>query len=75
MAEPKQIGEIEKGPMSRIVVSLTEFRGNYYFDIREYIKSESYTGPTKKGIRLDVELYPKFKEIIEELGKEIEKKM
>lgn len=69
----KEIGAIEKNPNTRIVVSLTEFKGRTYVDIREHIATESYSGPTKKGLRLDVEFFEDFLEVLKTAQKEIGK--
>ena len=73
MAEQKEIGSIEKGANSKVVVSLTTYRKNLYFDVREHIKTESYEGPTKKGVRLDVEQFDDFMKLMSKLKGEIDK--
>ncbi len=52
MSDLKQVGEFAKNASTQIVFSLTEYKGDRYLDIREYVTSASYTGFTKKGIRL-----------------------
>lgn len=73
MAEQKDIGIIDKGANSKVVVSITTYRKQLYFDIREHIKTDTYDGPTKKGIRLPAEQFAEFKELMSQLEKEIKK--
>jgi hypothetical protein len=64
----KDIGKIKKGEyqgtITEIVVGIREYNGRVGVDIREFTTSESYTGPTKKGLRIPAENFPKFKEMI-----------
>ncbi len=46
-----QVGAIPKKDGLEIKASITEFRKEFYIDIREFLNSEDYEGPTKKGIR------------------------
>jgi hypothetical protein len=73
MAERKELGVIEKNQLSKIIISLSPYKGKWYFDLREHIKTEKYEGPTKKGVTLAVEHFDEFKKIIEKLEKEIKK--
>lgn len=64
----KDIGKIKKGEyqgtVTEIVVGIREYNGRVGVDIREFTTSESYTGPTKKGLRIPAESFPEFKEMI-----------
>lgn len=64
----KDIGKIKKGEyqgaVTEIVVGIREYNGRVGLDIREFTTSESYTGPTKKGLRIPAENFPEFKEMI-----------
>lgn len=51
MSDLKRIAEIEKNAEASIVFSTTEYRGETYIDVREHVKTATYTGFTKKGIR------------------------
>lgn len=73
MAEQKDIGIIDKGANSKVVVSITTYRKQLYFDVREHIKTDTYDGPTKKGVRIRAEQFKEFMEIMSELEKEIKK--
>ena len=64
----KDIGRIKKGEyqgnVTEIVIGIREFNGKAGIDIREFTKSESYTGPTKKGLRIPADKFEEFKAII-----------
>ena len=64
----KDIGKIKKGEfqgaVTDIVVGVREYNGRVGVDIREFVTSERYTGPTKKGLRIPTESFQKFKEMI-----------
>ena len=70
----KDIGKISKGEyqgeVTEIVVGIKEYNGRVGVDIREFVTSEKYTGPTKKGLRIPVENFPKFKEMINSITEE-----
>ncbi len=66
-----QIGELEKGK-DRIIVSLTEFKGRQYVDIRTYFENqEGEWIPTKKGISLMPENLDDMIKFLEEAKKKI----
>ncbi len=64
----KDIGKIQKGEfqgtVTEIVVGVREYNGRVGVDIREFISSDKYTGPTKKGLRIPAEKFSEFKEMI-----------
>jgi len=64
----KDIGKINKGEyqgsVTEIVIGVREYNGKVGVDVREFVTSEKYTGPTKKGLRIPAEHFPKFKEMI-----------
>ncbi len=64
----KDIGKISKGEyqgtITEIVVGIKEYNGRVGIDIREFTQSESYTGPTKKGLRIPADKFEEFKKII-----------
>ena len=70
----KDIGKIKKGEyqgtVTEIVVGIREYNGRVGVDIREFTTSESYTGPTKKGLRIPAESFPEFKEMINSINEE-----
>jgi len=64
----KDIGKILKGEyqgtVTEIVIGLREYNGKTGIDIREFTQSESYTGPTKKGLRIPADKFEEFKTMI-----------
>lgn len=42
-------------------------------DIRTHLKSERYTGPTKKGINFDIENIEEFRGILASIDEQLEK--
>ncbi len=70
----KDIGKINKGEyqgtVTEIVVGIKEYNGKVGLDIREFVTSEKYTGPTKKGLRIPAEKFQAFKEMINSISEE-----
>ena len=64
----KEIGKILKGEyqgtVTEIIVGLKEYNGKTGVDIREFTQSDTYTGPTKKGLRIPADKFEEFKEMI-----------
>ena len=64
----KDLGKIKKGEfqgtLTEIVVGIREYNGKAGIDIREFTTSSSYTGPTKKGLRIPADKFEEFKAII-----------
>jgi ribosomal protein L12E/L44/L45/RPP1/RPP2 len=60
----KDIGRIPKNPDTDIVVRLDDFGGKRGLTIREFVKSERYTGFTKAGTRIAADKFKLFKQII-----------
>lgn len=70
----KEIGKITKGEyqgaVTDIVVGIKEYNGKVGVDIREFVTSEKYTGPTKKGLRIPSASFQKFKEMINSISED-----
>ncbi len=70
----KDIGKINKGEyqgtVTEIVVGVREYNGKVGVDIREFVASEKYTGPTKKGLRIPSASFPEFKKMINSITEE-----
>jgi rhodanese-related sulfurtransferase len=62
-----ETGRLRKSDTTEIVVQKTEFHGTVGIDIREYVTSERYTGWSKNGIRIPVEKWKEFKEILDKV--------
>lgn len=74
MAEEKntRIGEVKKG---NIIISISEFNGQKYLDIRKYYEEEGEWKPTKKGIALNREQYEAVLDILTKEKEKILKEM
>ena len=56
------IEQFEKNATEVVRVSLTEYRGRKLVDVRVYYAdNEGQYRPTKKGVSLNVDVYPDFK--------------
>lgn len=60
----KDIDKIPKNPDTDIVIRIDDFGGRVGVTIREFVKSDRYTGFTKAGTRISAENFPKFKAAI-----------
>lgn len=69
---PKLIKEIEKNSSNKIRVSLTDFKGHDFVDVRVYYEDEDGEyKPTKKGIALKPEVIPEVIEALQKAEKEL----
>jgi len=66
----KDIDKIPKNPETDIVIRIDDFGGRVGLTIREFVKSERYTGFTKAGTRIPVEHFKQFKEAINSIKEE-----
>ncbi len=70
----KEIGKIPKGEYqgtkTEIAINIKEFNGRTGIDIREFTQSETYTGPTKKGLRIPAAKFEEFKILINSIKPE-----
>jgi hypothetical protein len=62
-----EIGRVHKNETTEIVVRKTEFKGSVGIDIREYVTSEKYTGWSKNGLRIPVDQWKAFKDILDKV--------
>jgi len=60
----KDIDRIPKNPDTDIVIRIDDFGGKVGLTIREFVKSERYTGFTKAGTRIPAEHFKAFKAAI-----------
>lgn len=67
MAETIDIGEFNKSETTKVIVKINEFQGEKGVDIREYVETKKYTGPTKKGVRVPMSKWDEFTRIINEI--------
>jgi|YNPNPStandDraft_1061719.scaffolds.fasta_scaffold04715_7 hypothetical protein len=69
----KIVHQFVKNATEEVRVSLTEFKGHKLIDLRIYFEPEDGGDrrPTKKGITIDVGLYPELKRALLKLEKEL----
>lgn len=60
----KDIDRIQKSQDTDIVIRIDDFGGKKGLTIREFVKSERYTGFTKAGTRIPADKFKIFKEAI-----------
>ena len=60
----KDIDRITKNSDTDIVIRLDDFGGRRGLTIREFVRSERYTGFTKAGTRIPAEQFENFKKAI-----------
>lgn len=60
----KDIDRIPKNQETDIVIRIDDFGGKAGLTIREFVKSERYTGFTKAGTRISAEQFANFKKAI-----------
>ncbi len=61
----KDIGKVAKNSDTEIVVRIDDFGGKKGVTIREFVKSERYTGFTKAGTRIPAEKFLEFRKLID----------
>jgi hypothetical protein len=60
----KDIDKIPKNPETDIIIRIDDFGGKVGLTIREFVKSDRYTGFTKSGTRISAEHFKQFKDAI-----------
>lgn len=63
----KDIGRIKKNEETEIVVRIDDFGGKPGVTIREFVKSEKYSGFTKSGTRISADKFEEFRNIINQI--------
>ncbi|MBS3083789.1 hypothetical protein J4423_03225 [Candidatus Pacearchaeota archaeon] len=66
----KDIDRIPKNQDTDIVIRVDDFGGKAGLTIREFVRSERYTGFTKAGTRISAEHFKSFKEAINSIKEE-----
>jgi len=66
--EQKEIGRVKLGDTQDLVVSIVD---NEKLDLRIFVKTDSYTGATKRGVRFYLfdNNWTEFKKLIDEVDK------
>lgn len=63
----KEIGRIERPNSSDIVIRETVYKGIRYIDIRHWLKTQKYTGWSKKGLAIPISDFPRLMEILKKV--------
>lgn len=72
MAEDqKEIGRIELNATDTLVISTNRYRDKDYVDIRKFVESQNYTGPTRQGVRFSVDLLPEVLKSLQKVAKSL----
>ena len=72
--EEMRFAQLHKGGDTNIVVTVIppdDLKALPSVDVREYVTSASYTGPTKKGVRFSWEKLPEFIGILEKQARQL----
>jgi hypothetical protein len=67
--EADLIASVLKNSTTSIQIRRVTYKGANYYDIREFVESETYQGPTRKGIRVRSDI---AKLVLEPLMRDIE---
>ena len=62
-----EIGRVRKNEITEVVVRKTEFKGSVGIDIREYVTSDKYIGWSKNGLRIPIDQWKAFKEVLDKV--------
>lgn len=62
--EAIEVGKLKKTDSTSVIIRINEFQGEKGVDIREYVETEKYKGPTKKGTRIPASKWEEFKKLI-----------
>lgn len=63
-----ELGKFAKRPGLSVVVHVSTFKGTRGLDLRQWQEDSTYTGWTKKGIRLPVEKMKEIKELFSKMA-------
>ena len=64
----KELARLPRGPGLELVVRLSLYKEKSGIDFREWVTSPSYTGWSKKGVRLSYEHLPQIKDFLDKMG-------
>lgn len=64
----KDIGKIKKNENTDIIIRIDDFGGKRGITIREFTKSDTYTGFTKSGTRIPLDSFQEFKSMINSIS-------
>ena|SRR3989338_2340100 len=67
----KDVGRIQKNSDTDIIVRVDDFGGKRGITIREFVRSERYTGFTKAGTRIPADQFKAFKDAINSIDEKM----
>ena len=71
------IGEIPRNSLEKLVFSVGEYRGKKRIDIRICFRPEQANPdkwvPTRKGVNVDIDTWPKFKALVAQVDQILKK--
>ena len=67
----KVVGRLKINSNRSVVVKLSSYKGEQGLDIRTFVHTDKYEGYSKKGIRIPLEHWPMFKEIMKNVDPNI----
>jgi hypothetical protein len=62
-----EIGRLKKNDTTDIVIEKSDYKGSVGVNIREYIKSDKYTGWSNRGLRIPIDKWKELKEILDKV--------
>lgn len=70
------LAEIEKNPVEKIMITLSEFKKKKYVDLRIYFMNDDMEWkPTKKGVTIAPDLIDQVIEALKKAKEELEKQL
>ena len=71
--DPAQIQDVELGKFAKrpglsVIVRISSFKGSRGLDLRQWQEDSTYTGWTKKGIRLPIEKIKEIKQLFAQMA-------
>lgn len=73
MPDLAEVTRVQKNSSTEVVFSLTEYNGEQYVDVREFVNSEAYKGFTRRGIRFHNRLVDEFINSLSQVKQALEK--
>lgn len=66
--EDQELGKFAKRPGLSIIIRVSSFKGAHGLDLRQWQEDDTYTGWTKKGIRLPLEKMGEIKQLFNKMN-------
>ncbi len=62
-----QVGSLTLSDKAEVLFYLDIYQGKKFANIRKFIRSEKYTGPTKSGVKLNKDVFKKVQEALQDV--------